>query len=222
MDAQSRDFHDGRGCIKIFILQFTQAAAVYRVSVVASEAFHVKILRPGSNLFIRRKGNLDRPMRFLFLNQLFSGNKNFCYPGLVVAAEKSGAVCGNQCFSDLFPQRGEFFGRKAQSALQRNRRSVIVFDNLRLNIFPADTAVSIHVSDESNCMLSGIRCRDAAINISFFVQKSIFDTDLFHQAHDAGAQYLLAGGTGSTDGTFIRSGRIGDQIKKQFSNIHCV
>ena len=59
MNVITHDLNRHRGGVKVLELQFTHAAAVDGVSPARIECRDIKMLRPFTHLFIRRKGDAD-------------------------------------------------------------------------------------------------------------------------------------------------------------------
>ena len=55
MDVQSGELHSGGSRVEIFILQFTQGAAVHRVGIVCGEALHIEQIRAPADLLLGGK-----------------------------------------------------------------------------------------------------------------------------------------------------------------------
>ena len=89
--------HDRCCGIEVFVLQFSQCAAVYGVSELSPEALDIKAVCASADLFVRRKSHGDAAMLYFRMgDQVFHGGKDLCYARLVVGAQQRGAVGDDQ------------------------------------------------------------------------------------------------------------------------------
>ena len=141
---------DGRG-IEVFILQFTDAAAVDGIGPLRVKSFHVEVLRALADLFVRRKGHADITMRDIFALQHRQRGHDLRDTRLVIRPQQRFTVGGDQRLAQQLVQHGEHHRREHLVAnAQRNVAAAVVFHNLRVHMFTAKIRRGVDMGDKAN------------------------------------------------------------------------
>ena len=131
-----------------------------------------------------------------FYNLLCHGH-DLCYSSLIVCAEKSGTVSGDQGSSLQICQMWEILEGKGVFAFSKLYiGSIIVRDNLGIHILPGKIRCSIHVGNEADCRLVLKACcrRDDSIDIAFVINAHILYSNTFQLLCQLISKIKLAAG----------------------------
>ena len=78
--------------VEVFIFNQIKWPAVHRIGIICAEGLDVEMICTPANLLIRRKANLDGPMRRTALDQLGNCCNNLRNAGFVIAAKQPEAL----------------------------------------------------------------------------------------------------------------------------------
>ena len=100
MDIGTMDRHPAGRSIKVFVLQLSHRAAVYRVGGLCSEMFYIKEIGASSHLLVRGKADADFAVwNFRVGQEKFRHRHNLGYACLIVCSQKSRSVCDDEILS---------------------------------------------------------------------------------------------------------------------------
>ena len=151
MNVVADNLDGDRRSIEVFILQFTDAAAVNGIGPLRVKGFHVEMLRALADLFIRRKGHADVAVRNIFALQHRQRRHDFRDPRFVIRPQQGFPVGGDQRLAQQLMQHREHHGREHFVAnAQRNVAAAVIFHNLRVHIFTAKIRRGVDMGDKAN------------------------------------------------------------------------
>ena len=143
----------GGGRIEILEFQFADFAAVHRVGIFRPETFHVEFDDAAADFFVRGETDLDvTVLEFGMLHDVLHGVHDLSDASLVVRAEQGRAVGGDERLADVVQHFREFFRLQLQAwdAFQVDGATVVVFDDLGLDILAGGVRRGIDVGDETH------------------------------------------------------------------------
>ena len=151
MNVVADNFDGNRRGIEVFILQFTDAAAVDGIGPLRVKGFHVEMFCALSHLFVRRKGHADIPVRDVFALQHRQRGHNFRDTRLVIRPQQRFTVGGDQRLAQQLMQYREHHRREHfVTNAQRNIAAAVVFHNLRVHMFTAKIRRGVDMGDKAN------------------------------------------------------------------------
>ena len=146
---------DGSSCgIEVFILKFADLTSVECVGILCSELCNVEFDYSAADLFVRSESDLDISMfEFRMFHHILHGSHDLCDSGLVVRSEESRSVSGDEGLSLVEAEFREFAWLEAQAghSLERNISTVVVLDDLWLDVVSRCVRSCVCVGDESDC-----------------------------------------------------------------------
>ena len=154
VNVSSLDLYCCSSCIKILVFKFSHCAAVHGVGIACSEFLNVEFNNSSSDFLVWGESDLDfSVLEFRMLHNVLNRIHDFSYAGLVVCSKKGGSICGDDSLALVVKQFWEVADLKAETfnSLERNVATVIVRDDLRLDICSRCVWRGVHVSDEAYC-----------------------------------------------------------------------
>ena len=152
MHAPAVDHQLGFRRVEGLVVVGSQAVAVDGVGHVRAKARQIQVMGAAAHFFVRRKGQLDGAvLDFRVLQQILGQHHFDGYGGLVVAAQKGGAVGHHQVVAHIFLHHRELslFHHHAQFLVQHDVAALIVQDP-GLHVLAGQVRRSIHVGDEAH------------------------------------------------------------------------
>ena len=151
MNVVSDDFDCHGRRVEILELQFPYAATVDGVGPLRVKGIYVEVFCPLADLFIRRKGDTDIPVRDIFLFQHRQRRHDLGNPRFVIGTQQRFAVGGDERLTKQLVQHREHHRRQYfVTNPQRNVAAAVVFNNLRVHMFTAKIRRGVDMGDKAN------------------------------------------------------------------------
>ena len=153
MDIASLDMDLRRCGIEVLELKFANRAAIHGIGIVRTEAGNVELDHSASYLLVRRESYAYVSVpEFGMADYVLHRIHNLRHSGLVIGAQEGSPVGSDEGLSLIIKKFREFRRPQGQArvALERNVRTVIFTDDLRLHVLAGSIGRSVHVSYESD------------------------------------------------------------------------
>ena len=211
------------GGIEVLVLQLAHVAAVHRVGELCAETVHVKEVGALAHLFVRGEADAELAVGdVLLLNTLHCGH-NLGDAGLVVRAQQSGAVGGDQGLALPVGQLGEFFhGHVLAGTGKQHVAAVVVLKHLGLHVLAGGGGSGVHVRHkaQSGLFLIAGGGGQSAVHIALLIHRGIGHAQLLELLHQQVGQIKLAGGGGMAGALLVGGGVDGYILQKAFIRAH--
>ena len=220
MDGNALDLYHGGGGVEVLKFDLSHSAAVGRVGEVRPEALNVKAVRTAAHLFVGGDADADGHMGGLVPDQLLHSREDLRHAGLVVGAQKGGAVGDDQMLADAARQPLKILCLHHDVLLGvEHNISAGVFQDPGLHVLAGAVGRGVHVGNQTDDRaLHG--AGDGAVDVAVLVHPGVGHADGLQILHNGRAQQLLLqrGGTGFA--VLIGLGVEGDVVQKAFGDIH--
>ena len=153
MHIASLDMDLCTGSIEILVLKLSNLSAVHCIGILCTKLLHIKLVHATSNLLVGSKTNLNLSVLELrVLHNVLHCSHNLCNTGLVICTKKGCSVGCNQSLANILPYLREICHRQSDSkrGIQHNVLTVIILNDLRLDILAACIRGSIYVGNETH------------------------------------------------------------------------
>ena len=143
----------GCGCIKVFILQLAQHAAIHGVCPFCSKFLYIEVVGTTSNFLIGCKTNSYLAMFYLWMvDKVLHCIHYLCNSGFIVGSQKGCAIGYYKVFSYVVEQLGEIIWRHYNIVLlvEKDIFTIVVFNNSRIYILATHIGASVEVCYKTN------------------------------------------------------------------------
>ena len=87
MDIAAMDGDQGRGCVEVFVFQFSHAAAVYGVGIFCAEVLQIKEVSASSDLLVRGEADAQSGIFAALCHELLGCGEDLGNTDLVISAQ---------------------------------------------------------------------------------------------------------------------------------------
>ena len=146
--------HCCSGCVEVLILELSDLAAVHCVCVFRAEFRDVELYDSTSDLLVWSETDLDfAVLELRVLHYILHCVHDFSYSGLVVCSEQGCAVCGDEGLALVLGHFREVCNcqSQARNTFELHVASVVVLDDLRLDVCARRVRGGVDMRDESDC-----------------------------------------------------------------------
>ena len=167
------------GCgIEVLEFQFAGLTAVHGIGIDSVELLNVELDHSAADFLIGSESYADGAMlEFRMGHDILHRIHYLGHAGLVIGAEKSGAIGGDDGLALMAEQFRELgrFQKEPRNTFQRDVGTVVVLDYLRFDILAGGVGGGVHVGDEAyrGHILLYIR-GDAAHNVAVFIEFRLY------------------------------------------------
>ncbi len=112
MHIVADNFDINRRGVEVFKFQLSHATAVNGIGPLRIKCRNVKMLRPFTNLFVRRKGHADITVRNIFLDEHRQRGHDFRHASFIIRAQQRFTVCSDQRLTQKLMQHREHHRRQ--------------------------------------------------------------------------------------------------------------
>ena len=223
VDGNPRDLDRRRRGVEVLVLQLADCPAVYRISVVRTEARDVKPVCALADFLVRRKGDFHCAVRAVRREQQLGGRQNLRHARLIVRAEQCRAVGHDQAFADVLLQ-GSIVPRRKDNALrlvENNVSAIVGFRDSRVNRTAGRIRRGIHVGNQPvDRKVFGAVCGNRAVDVAGVIHVRVADTESEHLPDQLLAQHLLIGCRRMLPACFAGGCIKADKLQKSFDHRH--
>ena len=204
VDTPAGDLYFGRGGVEALVLDLAELAPVDGVGLARAEKLRVEVVGAAADLFVRREGDADGPVRELRMRGVVGEQvHDLRDAGLVIGAEQGPAVRYDQVLADMAGQFREIVvahddGLGAAVPLEEHDAvALIVLFDPGIHVRAACRGRRVHVRDETEGRLfTGER----RVYITVFAVVVRLHAHLCQLAVEDLGQVVLLGGRGRRAG----------------------
>ena len=185
--------------VEVLILELTLHTAIHSVCEVGSKPLHVEVVYTTANLLIGGEAHTNFAVSHLRMSHkpLHSchdlGNTR-----LVVSTKQRGTICVDECVTLEEGELGELLDLQPHIATEQDIATIIVLNNMWLDISTAHIGSSIYVRDKADNgdILVAFSCRKRSHNIAVLIHSHLLKADGLELLLKVAEEYKLLIGRG--------------------------